>query len=366
MSNMGEVIYDKDAIYFEMPDNIKKREGDEMIEMLQQFDGTLDDNISNTSLQLLSDSKVTLDIPDQQHQRARRPVPQENSKQIQSEFEDEKRKYKKDYEAKPEEIQNELSNELYGEDEVEFQSANSDFYDVEDSEESDNGVSLFNNSSKIKSTKEMETSDNNEEDTGIDTEGDTDVNMEDTDMDDTYMGDVDMEDQNSNDLDGLPDPLSEEASNEEYQDIEGTLKWKENLLQKALSHYSQNINLMKLVYEQEDDDIVPNKKIDLSDYEENDDEFFTLKPAKNKHANLNIVESSWFRDEDMIDFNTDEQAENILKSKFLPKSHIPDENDAMDDTDMYGDFEDLEKEPNEDQPEPQDEQDELKKRRKNF
>jgi len=62
MSNVGQVIYDKDAIYFEMPSKIveKVRPGQDLLNELQEFSGTLDESITNRDLQLLSTSKAPL------------------------------------------------------------------------------------------------------------------------------------------------------------------------------------------------------------------------------------------------------------------------------------------------------------------
>lgn len=117
------------------------------------------------------------------------------------------------------------------------------------------------------------------------------------------------------------------------------------MLSATAQRLAQPVNLMKLVYDLEDPDADDGAR---SESDDSDGELFTSAHSNRaKHRTLNAVESSRAV---VSDISVSEQDWALLKEelqkRFVPRDYYADENygvDALDDTALYGDFEDLEK-----------------------
>lgn len=119
------------------------------------------------------------------------------------------------------------------------------------------------------------------------------------------------------------------------------------MLSSTSQRLAKPVNLMKLVYDMNDADDDADDAA-RSDSDDSDGELFTSAHASRaKHRALNAVESSRAI---VSDISITEQDWALLKEelakKFVPRDYFADEKynvDALDDTALYGDFEDLEK-----------------------
>eukprot|EP01129_Flabellula_baltica_P013705 TRINITY_DN6420_c0_g1_i1.p1 TRINITY_DN6420_c0_g1~~TRINITY_DN6420_c0_g1_i1.p1 ORF type:complete len:1065 (-),score=328.05 TRINITY_DN6420_c0_g1_i1:435-3395(-) len=252
MSNISDVIYDKDAIYFNMPASQQNEEGNELTDELQNIESTLDEKIENQTVSLFSSSVAVLEKSN------RRPAPGPSDKMDVSEDSDSEHTLKSDY------------------------------YDVS---ESDPEQSEMNSDH------------------------------------DSYERDGDMYDSEDN----------------EDDDIDGSKRWRESILKKAMASFTPPVNLMKIVYDYKEETAEPTVDLEAYNDEESDSgEFFTLKKAQKQMKDMNEIESSQFRELEMIDFENDEILQ-LVKKKFVGRDFFQDtKHEIFNDDELYGDFEDLE------------------------
>eukprot|EP01130_Rhizamoeba_saxonica_P001422 TRINITY_DN11282_c0_g1_i2.p1 TRINITY_DN11282_c0_g1~~TRINITY_DN11282_c0_g1_i2.p1 ORF type:complete len:1080 (-),score=316.44 TRINITY_DN11282_c0_g1_i2:87-3326(-) len=262
MSDVGALFYDNDGVYFEDTGNKRSRPSDKIIDELKNMEETLDENIKNTQVSLLSGSSKNVIL----NNKTRRAAP------------DQKEKFDN-------EMESESSSDGSGE------------------------INIF--STNLKSNKDVDSSSSS------------------------------MEEE------------SEENGDRYKDDIDGSLRWKETMLQRAIDRFNKPVDLMKLVYGKKGDEELGVK---LDNYEEmseessessSSEEFFKLKTAKGRQDIINEVETSRFYldEDDMIDFSSVEELGERLKKRFVDSDYFFDEKyelDAFNDSALYGDYEDLE------------------------
>jgi len=146
--------------------------------------------------------------------------------------------------------------------------------------------------------------------------------------------------------------FSEESSDGEidyYQDIEeGNLKWKELMLEKVKKNFLRPVNLMKLVYG-DNSNTNNSENANKNNSESNDsesEEFFTALKSNKSYDLANEVESSIFKrtEGDLLDL-TNEEVQELLKSRFVSRDFVYDSKYNVNATvePFTSNFEDLEK-----------------------
>uniref|UniRef100_A0A6B2KX28 Bms1-type G domain-containing protein n=1 Tax=Arcella intermedia TaxID=1963864 RepID=A0A6B2KX28_9EUKA len=330
MSNVGELFFDRDAVYIDMdPNHVRFTDksqiqgdvemqpegpGEKMVKELQNLGRTIDEGLENASLVLLSNSKTPVEVMEQGEKQARkrRPAPSRVSEN----------------DEKGPDGENESGEEEGEEEEGEDNEVDGDEEEDEGDEEDEQGGGGV-----------------------VGDEKDPAVNEEmswESDEDDEDATDISQLNPSHQDQD--------EESGSEDEDIEGNLRWKEKMLDRAKDRFIKPVNLMKLVYGE------TNKKKTMQDYQQKEekeeekeekeedsesgsDDFFKIRSTTSMGPDINEVESSIFRRdmEDVLDLGN-EEIHKMLASRFVSRDYVYDSKYDVDATkEEYGDFEDLEK-----------------------
>ncbi|ORY01638.1 DUF663-domain-containing protein [Basidiobolus meristosporus CBS 931.73] len=146
-----------------------------------------------------------------------------------------------------------------------------------------------------------------------------------------------------------------EYSQEEDTDFDGSLRWKSDLVEKAKSSFyeKRRTNLMQLVYGDKDPELIYNGEVSeedsQSEEEASDDDLFTVKKAPKATAESPFTDScksSLIPDDDLAQWDDDDTLDSI-RNRFITGSldEEAQEDGAQkpdDEEEVYGDFEDLE------------------------
>ncbi|KAK9704640.1 Glycoside hydrolase 2 (Mannanase, beta-galactosidase) [Basidiobolus ranarum] len=325
MSDVGGIMYDKDAVYINIPGNFTKKSqyavgedgeeqeeveiesgpGEKMVMNMQDAEDTLEDQLKQSELRIFKDSAplkadaVTSNGPtesleeDESGRVRRRAVFGDGDEEDNSD------------DAEDDDEEEEDDEEVYDSD--------------------DQGQSRRAAVKDYTGTKKHPDSDDDKEEEVAFAESDSDLG---------------------------------ELSHEEDSDIDefdGSLRWKTDLVEKARSSFyeKRRTNLMQLVYGDKDPELIYNGEVsdddNQSDQENSDDDLFTVRKASTKSSESALTDTckTSLVPEDDLDQWDDDDVLDSIRNKFITGS-LDDENQEEDsqnpaaEEEVYGDFEDLE------------------------
>eukprot|EP01123_Difflugia_compressa_P004278 TRINITY_DN1564_c1_g2_i1.p1 TRINITY_DN1564_c1_g2~~TRINITY_DN1564_c1_g2_i1.p1 ORF type:complete len:764 (-),score=173.56 TRINITY_DN1564_c1_g2_i1:53-2344(-) len=409
MSNVGELFFDRDAVYINVDPNqlrftdkkqlqgegegegdgdaalqLDEGPGEQMVRELQNIGHTVDENLESADLVLLKNSTAPVSVQKEPHQR--RPAPSKNdykNSDSDSDSEDDQQSGRDNQPEDDDDVESgkdedEDDEDDDGDDEDEDEDDDGDG-DGDGDEENDTLQSSERNSQTSRLTTEYSLSstkgtpkklnkrracqEHDEESSLLQesktskTDTSTRVDGDESDADNAAEDEDDDEDEK--DLDASEKSLKQTKSkgedddsdtdSQDYQDIEGSIKWKENMLERAKQNFLKPLNLMKVVYgtnTMDEQESKITKSDGGNDGDSDSENFFKVRSATTEKEDLNIVDSSVFRhaDDTLLDLENEELAQ-LLASRFVSRDYAYDEDYGVDanDTSLYGDFEDLEK-----------------------
>lgn len=348
MSGLGDLVYDKDAVYININDNFVQYSnvdnkndrmthkgkdqdvGESLVKSLQNTKYSIDEKLEKSFISLFSRNNI--------------------SSEAQNDAKDNHRSVDRSYNLEP----NELGEESDAEDLDGSESTDEDEAAQKDAvvnEESDGSDEEYGAAAKQKADPQDCMKEQVEFHGGrLRRKAMFGNDIDDKDLKDCDEGsesDDDVGDQSLSDSE-----FSEEDRDEE--DMGNISKWKESLVDRTFS--KQNNNLMQRVYGKSASTPI-NEKQDGSEDEESDDEFFKLKGEGNKKLregfdveNVDADECSKFTNySDLKNWKDEEIYESIRDrfvtgdwSKAAQRNKLPTANDEDDEDSVYGDFEDLE------------------------
>jgi ribosome biogenesis protein BMS1 len=348
LSDVGGIVYDKDAIYIDVPGNFTRKSaiskdskaedeeseededdenlvsgvegvGEKMVLSLQDYDNTLTDQLNDTQIQIFSNSApVNADI-----------VQKQDEDEEGSDSNSEDASYPK--EQVEVDAKGRRRRRAVFENELDDQDIPSDDEDEGLGSESDDGKHFGNFN-------------------GEDEDAEEEIAFADSDSD---LGDLTDEEGNDED-----DDSQDDDENDEEENGSSNLNWKEHLIAKAADNFynHRRVDLMKVVYSDEKLDF--GDKINASTPkelnakqkangkgvkdEESDDEFFTIKEDEEEVQKTAIIDSckSSLKYSNLSKWEDEELLE-ALRNRFITGRLEGGDNDN-DDDEIYGDFEDLE------------------------
>ncbi|KAI8969271.1 hypothetical protein BDF20DRAFT_793766, partial [Mycotypha africana] len=366
MSDVGGVMYDKDAVYINVPGHFTKKSayapselqegeeadkeentpqgtGEKLVMDLQDAQDTLASQLEDAELRIFSgsapvraaDVKESLEEDDNGRTRRRAVFANEDAEDDDMNVDDD------DEDDDEEDEENDMMEE------------DTDDEDEEHAPRRGKALSKFD-TRNIPKKGEKDDKNDEEEPAFEFAESDSDLGAEDDDNEEDMVF-----------IDG-----HRKRSAEEEEELAGELRWKANLKEKASEMFAnrRRTNLMSLIYDSPDlspEDIINGNYNDNADNDEGntdedeDEEFFKLK-RENENVKKEIIDSS--RDpldpEDLEDWD-DEDVLDSIRNRFITgdidaangESAFPPEEDEIE-----GDFEDLEAGENEVEEEPNDEE----------
>ncbi|XP_050206240.1 uncharacterized protein LOC126655914 [Mercurialis annua] len=370
MSGLGDLLYDKDAVYININDHFvqfskaeenggtkckgKDDVGEALVKSLQNTKYSIDEKLENSFISLFSRAGMTgaetqNDVKDKNKQQRRDIEPLE-----QSEFEKQN-----EPNGSKEEIDGDSDSESSDQDELAERDALMNREDeVSDEEDADVSNHRANSKDHVKEQVEFHegrfrrkaTFGDDSAQNGLEDSEDGSEDNEDDDSDD----DNDMVDQSKSDIN-----ISEEDEDDEDTDDDDGLgnvsKWKESLLERT--RLKRNINLMQLVYGNSTSTAVIKEDRDISEDEESEgDDFFKPKGEGNKKMK-ELLDGTIINTEDCSKFTMyadlknweEEDIYESIRDRFVTgdwskaaKRNQPSEANTEEDDEVYGDFEDLE------------------------
>ncbi|KAI9202712.1 uncharacterized protein BJ171DRAFT_166060 [Polychytrium aggregatum] len=361
MADVGGILYDKDAVYIQVPGTFTKKadgedndedqgEGEKMVMNLQDTTDTLADKMQSSEMRIfkssapISASNLREVIEVDASGRTRRRAVSANDEGADEDGDDDD----DDDDEDDDEDQSDLGSELGDEDEDEDDDDQEDD-DDEDDEDEDEEVEV-NGRVRRRVGKRLAMM-------GEESAHHDDVAYADSDSD---LGDEFAPRRKSDPLDESEDENEERDDQDELQeDLDGGLRWKEGLADKAAAAFLKNrkISLMDLVYG--DYDVFGNSDANGDDDDANGDSeegnLFTVKKVKTNHTGtMASVDTSKteIKTQDLDEWADDETL-NSIKMRFITGTiaaaaqaarDAADAKDAEGDEDeeVYGDFEDLE------------------------
>ncbi|KAI9315305.1 hypothetical protein BX666DRAFT_1961353 [Dichotomocladium elegans] len=358
MSDVGGVMYDKDAVYINVPGNFTKKsalapseqsteadeelpkgQGEKMVMDLQDAQDTLAAQLADSELRIFADS-TPLRAGDLNGSDAEGPT--------ESLEEDESGRVRRRavFGDEDDEIDDDTDEDDEEDDEEDIPDSDAELEedDVDDDHIPTRGKALTKFDTRNiprKGDKEDKEDKDNEEDVQF------------ADSDSELGFDEDEEDIN---IDGR-----RKHDNEDDEELAGELRWKANLKEKASAMFytGRRTNLMSLIYNNTDvtpEDIVSGKFADEADeddeegsMEEEEEEFFTLKRESDENAAEPIDTTREHIRKDDLDIWEDEDQLDTIRNRFitgaLPGEKAAEQNgEDGEEEEVYGDFEDLEAE----------------------
>ena len=293
MSDVGGVMYDKDAVYINVPglfskqDNQEAGEGEKLVMNLQDAGKTLQDQVEASKMKLFHESKSIL--ASEAH-------------------------FENDSDFDEEEVQDDETN-LSGSDNDKDEDDEMNQSDLESDNEMDEENRNGRNRRRVKRPSM---------DHGNDSKNDSDHDSLAFAESDSELGFSDDEgDENDDPISIRPD---------------GMLQWKDNMMSNAEKRFVQGrrLNLMDLVYKS---DFLPGLEGESNEEEEEEDGLFTVRKASKKVKSLAYIDTCRFElsMEDIEHFD-DEDVMKEMESRFFIKKGGSAENQEEEE----GDFEDLE------------------------
>lgn len=365
MAGVGGVVYDKDAVYIDLPANHVKqlqeevRPTTELVQSLIETHVTLDAKMAASKVSLFSGS-AGLDPTDISEQSG----VQEGLREIHVWDPHTQTQRRKVVFTGDEEEENDVSGSSSDEDD---DGSDSD----QENQEEDDDLSTFLKEARAKSEKATrgstppvkkpkleEMKGEKEVVTEAPAFADSEDELEKSEADSEGEGEAERagdsghcskeseEDSEEEEEDGDDESMEEEigADDSDEEEEQGTLKWKEGLQQKAsaafLRHQEAAPNLRKLVY---------GSVVEAEDSEEEEEEelgglFRVNRPQKSKRVQANALDCSHFNPD--ISHNWDlEEMLNSIRDCFVTGQWEEGQDAATllkEDEELYGDFEDLE------------------------
>ena len=287
MSSVSGVLYDKDAVYVNVPgifskdSELEKGEGEQMVFNLQETNNTLSEQIEKSSLRVFADSKPILG----NDSRVRRKVlfgDKEDEDMMEVDEEE-------DGDSEAESMQEELDSNASDEEEEDFD----DLQSVSDDEEGH--VRLREEKDDMGQTEEIAYADS-----------------------DSQMSDDD-------------------------EDFGGALNWKADILKRAEENFlkhKKRKSLVDIIYGDDDPYASDESENEEEKQEDTGEDLFRL---KKKTKTKKIVDSSKIETEGNLS-DVDQDFKDLLKSRFIPNNGNEAGGDDAEgsDKEVYGDFEDLE------------------------
>ncbi|KAJ7505467.1 GTP binding protein [Mycena galericulata] len=320
MSDIGGVMYDKDAVWINVPGSftrgnadVLQGEGEQMVMDLQDAGATLEDGVAQSHIRLFGSSS--------KHLTVEAPADEDDSDGYADESGDE------------EEDESGIDSDDAGEGDEDEETVPHPYSTGRSSRRNVARTLPTASSSKIQRT-DVEYA-----------ESDSDLGDEDED------GDIGKRFR-MEDGDRLDIPSDDEMMDEDEEEEEAAPKWKANLAanaQAVTSNARRRKDWMKLIYSSEltPEEVLSGKEERPEDVEEDDDdEFFRLQPAARKDDEEEEVDSSkevW-KEEDLKKWENDDMLDSI-RGLFItgPVAQAGDEGEGYEDIeDAGGDFEDLE------------------------
>ncbi|OZJ01985.1 hypothetical protein BZG36_04890 [Bifiguratus adelaidae] len=382
MSDVGGVMYDKDAVYINVPGNFTKKktedveededevprgEGERLVMELQDVKDTLGSQMSGSALQLFRDAAplTSADLGDRSDDELDEDLLDDITEVVDRNASGRVRRRALfageddfDEEAIPSDDDDHPA-DLNTEDE-----ASEDFDDEEEEQGSRKAVSRLD-SRNLPKKGEKEEHNRNEEIPYADSDSDLDdedgeelVNISGRDRKPTKQlngngaARAQLSDEGFDEVEDYDQAGTSDGSDE----LDGALKWKENMAQKARDMFYANrrVNLMQLIYKERNlspEDIIVGKTSseDKQAGEENDDDdddFLTFKAKEKVDQGVEDVDSCRVKvsKADLGQWESEEILESI-RNRFITGSYDNDTGEATpenNDEDEEGDFEDLE------------------------
>lgn len=380
MSDVGGVMYDKDAVYINVPGNFTKKsalapapaledgqeaeehhdpvpagEGERMVLDLQDAQDTLASQLADSELRIFSHSAPVraADFDQNEEEGIQESLEEDESGRTRRRavFGDE------DEQDDDEDDEDEDEDEEDDMEEVD----ESDFEDDDDGDEGNNMPRRGRALTKFdtRNLKHKGDKDDKKKKEDQDKEEQT-IEFADS---DSELGLGDEDDEDMVNIDGR------RRHSEDDSELAGELRWKANLKEKASAAFNagRRVNLMSLIYNQKDvspEDIASGNVDDAQEddaedaMEEDEDEtFFKLKraPAEESEA---IDSAREVVQGDALDMWDDEDNLDAIRSRFITGESAPANAKNGEEEEVFGDFEDLENgEEGEQQQEEEEEQD---------
>ncbi|XP_018522026.1 LOW QUALITY PROTEIN: ribosome biogenesis protein BMS1 homolog [Lates calcarifer] len=367
MAGVGGVVYDKDAVYIDLPANHVNQQQEEvrptteLVQSLIDTHATLDAKMAASKVSLFSGS-VTLDPTDIEQQSGEKEGPHE--KQVWDPNTQRERRAVVFTEEEEEE------DAVTGSSDEEDDNSEDSEQEKEADEEDDN-LSTFLKDARARSERTEKTAppvkrQRVEEEMLVFADSEDDLEMSEEESEEKGQSgragdsghcseedEEETEDEEEEDDDQESDDESVEeegaalmeqtASESEEEGEKGTLKWKEGLQQKAseafLRHQEAAPNLRKLVY---------GSVVEADDSEEDKEElgglFRVSRPQKSKKFKANAVDCSRFIPDTSHNWDLEEML-NSIRDCFVTGKWEESQDAATllkEDEELYGDFEDLE------------------------
>lgn len=327
MSDVGSVLFDKDAFYISIPDHqisftkiegapVREDEtvGEKMVKRLQDAQFTIDQKLQESEVQLFKNSKPIRAIEDL-------AAMDEDEEEDDVESDDEEMDGEEDEEegAFDEEDEDEMDEDEDEEDEVHHKKSNGISHKDESDDEDENGVE---DDDEEDGEDEESESEDEEGAYAIESNGkaasiksipsSSRRETEDAKKEKLVFADEESDDDVDDDIPlNLPDDDDDIPLDEDDEDNEATaneLKWKDNIIERAAKQFKRVPNIMELVYgaplsegsnrNNQDDE-------DESDEDEDDTEFFKIKKKSNIETANDALDSSKYTPQ-LIDWSADE------------------------------------------------------------
>ncbi|ORX85008.1 DUF663-domain-containing protein [Anaeromyces robustus] len=313
MSDVGGILYDKDAVYINVTGNFnkdnndeEKTEGEKLVIDLQDAQDTLADKIEKSELQLFKNSAPlkatdlkTLSGKDVSYTEE---IDENGNIRRKAVFGDENEDEESDEDDENEENEEDEEDEEDDDDEE----------DDEDEEDEDEEMEDEDSSSKRRRRKAFEKYDNEEQ-------NDEDIAFAESDSD---LGDEDEDDDDEN----------------------GELNWKIGMAERAAANFKdvkRKKNLMQIVYDGTDSE----EEESESEEEDNgdDDELFVkVKPQKKVSKDIMDTSKLIVLNDELEDWSDEDMIESLRYRFITGDGNNKNNNEGGDDEEVYGDFEDLE------------------------